>query len=542
MVVALIALAIRLYGLTSRPLWDDEGWSLRLMLAQDGHPWQTFVASVQDFTPPLHYVLLNLIAHLTPPGLEMLRLPSAIAGALAAGVMAHFAARLSGRTSVGLLAGGLLATNIPQVLHSQEARVYPFLTLLAVLSMYGAVGFVRGWRERWLYVPATILMLYAHNFAVFLFAPQCLYALVHLLRERWTTGTFSREALRLPLAQAIVVAAWIPLLIAFLLISGQHQVPTWWATGAGDFGPVAWARLLAGMTVRSWFGAAAWGLLLTFAIWQHGPWRTKRRQLAERPRDGVDVFWIGGGWVLGVLVMSCALTALSSVESFGSVKYHTLAIPGLCLMVCSTLVRLRPRMQWAVAALLPVALGAVELPAYSQKYRLPRLDLASVKVERATPSSLYLVGNYYRAMNFHLRSLAPRLGTDEWRRWRAGFAEGDLRHRSIDGSTKFASTYYSEKMMPELVAYMEVGFVEDPARSRLEKARRAVDASRGSYWVVASGLPEEQAVLNALAADSARCPRARRDSLPDVWLLHCERASAAWRGNTAVRAASGLSY
>ena len=96
--------------------------------------------------------------------------------------------------------------------------------------------------------------------------------------------------------------------------------------------------------------------------------------------------------------------------------------------------------------------------------------------------------------------------------------------------------------MHKILAYMEVGFVEDRERSQLEKARRAVDASRGSYWVVASGWPEEQAVLNAIAADSARCPKAHRDSLPEVWLLHCERVPSAWHGNTAVRSARELSY
>ncbi len=330
--VSLLALLVRSYRLLDSPLWEDEGWTLRLVLAGDGSPMSVLGASIADFWPPLHYMLLNAVGHFVPVDVLSMRLVSVFSGAAACGALAFAAGRLTLSLPVAWLAGSLLAVNIPHVLHSQEARVYPLMTLLAVLSNYALVEGLRGRPMLKLYVATTVGLLYSHNFAVFLFLPQVGIALAAAIRKKTLDRT--NRAATIVLQQCVVAAIWLPLMIAMVLESRANRIPKEWATGDSAIGVEAWLTLLASLSVRTVAGAAVWTLLLTALI------VLLAKRLRARPAKVsallalpiIQASLLGTAWVGGVLATSALTTALAGVDAFGAQRYHLIAVPGLCLL------------------------------------------------------------------------------------------------------------------------------------------------------------------------------------------------------------------
>lgn len=492
------------------------------MLAGEAAPTDVFRASLRDFWPPVHYLFLNGIGHLRGLDLLSLRLPSAVLGALAAGLTALLAARCSKSTAVGFLAGALMAVNVPQVLHSQEARVYALLTFLAVASVYGFVAQIRKWPESWMYAPATAAMLYSHNFGTFLFAPQCVVAAAFVLASYRSNKAIAPSAKRLVCQLVLVFLLWLPLLVAFAVVSRETRVPVEWANGSGVLTLESALSLLQRLTVRSVYGVAIWLGLFALAGWRL--LRMRGKHCATTPsQGGFDTGWIGLVWVGGVLTSSWLLTAVSDVESFGATKYHVIAVPGLCLVAANGLLQLRGRTRWVVAILVPLSLGLAELPQHFRQFGSPRVDLVAARIAQTGNADLILVGGFHRSLNYYLRSLPPRIGSPEWSVWTRQFGVSQGRTRSVDGTLLAHSTYFSEKMLPSIVPYLSLGVRDDSGEHGLRIARGAIDSKSGSFWIVASAGVRDQRVLNAIANDEERCPSAKRGTVPDVWFLFCAR-------------------
>lgn len=178
------ALLLRLFDLGRRELWVDEGitWYFAQMLGRFELGEQLRL----EPTPPLYYGLIGLLLRLFGDSDLLMRLPSALAGAASAPLLALLGDRLGWRRE-GFAAGLVLAVHPLHLFASREARVYPLLLLLVLLlaiALWRALdsGSV-SWRA---FVPVALLLalcFYSHLFGLFAGAAAAL-AIVLLGRGR----------------------------------------------------------------------------------------------------------------------------------------------------------------------------------------------------------------------------------------------------------------------------------------------------------------------------------------------------------------------
>jgi mannosyltransferase len=166
--LTLLAAVLRLAGLGKQPLWEDEAQTYWIA---ERPPVAILKALTHDCSPPLFYAITHVVAHTLGRTEWVLRLPSAVFGVVAVPLMAILARRLGGNCWIGVGAGLLLATSPLHIWHSQEARMYSLVVLLALASGW----FLRSWTRggHWFpYVLTTALLLSTHHFALYLVAAE----------------------------------------------------------------------------------------------------------------------------------------------------------------------------------------------------------------------------------------------------------------------------------------------------------------------------------------------------------------------------------
>ena len=178
LLVLLLALLTRLWGLDYHSLWFDESVSMIWASSGPGYTWESTFGLVKDKHPPAYYLLLHFWRELLKPfGLgsndAALRLLGSLLGVLTVLGVLVLVRRLSGRPT-SLLAGGLVALSPALVWYSQELRMFqPATTALvwaACCLMMAARTPQRGRRIGWWVgmVAAFTLALYSYLFAAFM--------------------------------------------------------------------------------------------------------------------------------------------------------------------------------------------------------------------------------------------------------------------------------------------------------------------------------------------------------------------------------------
>lgn len=169
LLLLVLALALRLYGLDAWSFWADEAASLHYARLPLGEIWGA------DTMPPLYYSLL----HLWRWGGESewwLRLSSALLSSASVLLVFHLGRAVGGRC-VGLWACFFLAASPFSLFYAQELRMYALLEFAALLAMLGLSGLLGApdravrpfWRRQgapgpWcLYGLGALLMVYSHN-------------------------------------------------------------------------------------------------------------------------------------------------------------------------------------------------------------------------------------------------------------------------------------------------------------------------------------------------------------------------------------------
>jgi 4-amino-4-deoxy-L-arabinose transferase-like glycosyltransferase len=177
LLVLLLALATRLWGLDYHSLWFDESVSMTWARSTPDYAWESTFHLVKDKHPPAYYLLLHFWRQLFVPfGLEnndiALRLLGSLLGVLTVLALLLLVRRLSGRPTA-LLAGVLTALGPALVWYSQELRMFqPAATALtwSALCLCAACGSPQGARRFawWLgMVAALTLAVYSYLFAAF---------------------------------------------------------------------------------------------------------------------------------------------------------------------------------------------------------------------------------------------------------------------------------------------------------------------------------------------------------------------------------------
>jgi mannosyltransferase len=132
-VAALVALCLGLWRLTGAGLWFDE--AATVSSAERSVPQLWHMTAHVDATHGVYYLLMHFDFALFGASPQTLRLPSALAGAATAGLLAATAGRLANRRA-GLLAGLFWAV-LPQISrYMQEGRSYAMVSLCVVAAAY----------------------------------------------------------------------------------------------------------------------------------------------------------------------------------------------------------------------------------------------------------------------------------------------------------------------------------------------------------------------------------------------------------------------
>ena len=167
------ALVVRL--LPTRGIWLDEATSI----TQAQMPLGKLLDSLRttDVHPPLHHVILWVLAHVAGTSELVMRAPSIIAGTILVPVLYALGRELYDERA-GLLAAAMGAFAPFLVWYSQEARMYGLFMLFASLAMLGQLRAVRSNRARdWaLYGAATVLLVWTQYFSfLFVLTQQAIF-------------------------------------------------------------------------------------------------------------------------------------------------------------------------------------------------------------------------------------------------------------------------------------------------------------------------------------------------------------------------------
>jgi mannosyltransferase len=268
-VPAALALIAGLWDLGGPPIWRDEAATISAVTrtpAQLAH-----LLSGVDAVHGLYYTLMHIVAVVFGTGEVALRLPSVLAGALAAAGVGALG-RALGDPRAGLYGGALMAMTPVFSRYVQEARPYP-MTMAATIGV--TLLLLRAVREP----SRRAFLLYGTALAVLAFLNLFAFLVVgaHGVYVAWLRGPFGRWAAATSLALAAAVPlAWVA--------SGQSAQIGWISVpDAGDAGMLA-VQLFGdlGALTPAWAGVAplAWGLAL------FGLARQVRR--TRRARHGVE--------------------------------------------------------------------------------------------------------------------------------------------------------------------------------------------------------------------------------------------------------------
>ncbi len=216
--IGLLAAALRFALLDHHSFWFDEAYVYRVTRAS--WPGLFVQLRVQDAHPPLYYMLMKLWVRLAGDSEVAMRAPSVFFSVATVGLTYMLARRLAA-VRVALLAALIAAASPFAIMSSQEARMYPLLGMLTLLSTLSLLACVeRGGALRWAgYVFVTAAMAYTHYFGIVAIGAQGLWVICfeHRRLTRWL------------LAAALILLLYVPWL------------PSFWAQAANGHG-WAWYR------------------------------------------------------------------------------------------------------------------------------------------------------------------------------------------------------------------------------------------------------------------------------------------------------------
>ena len=390
--LAAIALAARLFGLGDKPLWYDE----ILTLKRASLPfWELIADAFHNKHYPTYFLAVSPFVG-ADWSAWMVRLPSAVLGAVCVYLVASIAYRVSGRVSAACVAGVLMALSPLEVQFGQEARSYTLTSAAILLSLWGFIGIISADRAArslgdgnqpavlpWVaYVLGMSLALNTLSVS----APW--FVAVNLVAAwLWWVGLTPRNWSICPWAAAnsAVMLSWLPGLLA--LASSNYEAP---------LQGLDWTPDLTWELVHNVF-AAAFGLRVSDLM-------TLNLMPAIVPGLGILVAALAllGVWSLrtrlGILItLSTAIATMPLILLLVSLAHpmfisrYLLWSTGPYFVLVGIGVAALPRkMQPLLAGCLAVS-AALSLAAYYASETKPRWDLAATYLaEHGSPSDVMI--------------------------------------------------------------------------------------------------------------------------------------------------------
>ena len=195
--VLLLAFHLRMDAVGDWPLRWDEAFSV--WFAQMGLAEGT-IKTADDIHPPLYFWLLHVWVRLAGISEFAIRALSVFFGLLTIAVIHSLTLHLSRRQLAAALAVTLIALSPFHVAWSQDARMYPLVTMFAALLIYATC---RGWTR--LQAISGIGAALSHPFGVFVLAILALHRVLHWREFRGG----HRRWIMANLVTGAVILAWV---------------------------------------------------------------------------------------------------------------------------------------------------------------------------------------------------------------------------------------------------------------------------------------------------------------------------------------------
>lgn len=230
LLIALIAFMLRFHNIGAASLWVDEGASLTFSRMS----WSALFTDLPNMetNPPVFYAFLKGWVSLAGTSEFALRTPGAIASTLSVFILFIAARQSFGRTAA-IVAASFLAFSALQVFYAQDARAYPFVTLLFVIGIWAALSLkLRLQSSNSMWGPIIALggvagvLPYWHYSGFFVAAILGVFVVVICLFN----GNLRRIVLGLCGAAAIALVLVILPAIWVMSVTEQPDTPVGWLT------------------------------------------------------------------------------------------------------------------------------------------------------------------------------------------------------------------------------------------------------------------------------------------------------------------------
>jgi mannosyltransferase len=415
-----IALGVRLYGIDAKPYWMDEITTIdRASL-----PFMRLVSDSLTFHHFPTYFLL--ISWLVPfgAGEALLRLPSAVCGALTCAVAANTGHTLGGGRA-GLMTGLLLAFSPLQVTFSQEARPSALAVLLITVALHGLVQLARdpkgaslplrdagANRRAWAtYFVATVAAVYVLGVALF-WAGAAWIAMLIIARHRDANrrGLVRNSVLVHGAAAVITIPGYVAM---FFFVHGYGRLlegldwipPATLERATADIGSVYLMLIMSPINSRLFAGAVPFMPIVVAALAGLGALYLWRRQ----PLLIV--------LTLAIAVLPLTLLAISAVFPLWLARYLLWsAVP--FFVVAGLGIAILPRRLQGYGAAAVGTLAFLNLLPYYGIESKPRWDLAADQLlhPAIAQRDLVLVADVWvpRMMNIYLSRKGAALERAQW--------------------------------------------------------------------------------------------------------------------------------
>jgi 4-amino-4-deoxy-L-arabinose transferase-like glycosyltransferase len=202
--IVLVGVALRTYGLDALSAWNDETLSLQHLHAPDLMTFLLLEHADEPLVVSAYFVIEYLWSRLAGTSELSIRLLSVIFATLTLLLIYLFGRDMYG-AQAGIIAALCLALHPAHIIFSQQIRMYSLVVLLALCSAFSFVKVVHQQQTRWwvVHIAANTLLVWTHVFATPLLLAEGLF----LLAFRW------REYRRMCLWIAIHVLMLIPLVV-----------------------------------------------------------------------------------------------------------------------------------------------------------------------------------------------------------------------------------------------------------------------------------------------------------------------------------------
>ncbi len=426
-----LAAVLRIHDLDLLEIWVDEGNSI--LTARRSLSAILTILKL-DSSPPAYYLTLHYWMAVFGDSPFALRMLSVLGSVLLVAVI-YGVGRRSFGTAVGLWAAFFVATSSTQIFFSQQVRMYTWLSLLALVSVWWLVRYLESGRPFDLAVclAATAMALFTHNFALHLLLVLAVVVVAsgQLLTRMWAWGISA-------VTIGVVYAPWLPTLLRQSANENHYAwfLPVWRKLGPlgvivdtfRSYSPAGERVMFEYRGATDWFGVPAAGMALLALL---GLVSLIRRR-GELGRAG----WVWVPALLFVPIVSAVSVSLLLTPHYVPGRVDQMMFPAYALLAgiaMSTLrpVLLRPILGVAVLVLCLLSKGDFYTDYREYGFRGGDRALATVVRRHLEPGDVIVCTSLIRAsVEYYLRDVdvtilsfpretAGHLGAQNDHRWLA---------------------------------------------------------------------------------------------------------------------------